>query len=124
MNTFEKNLKSDGKQFHQIPSNTVHDKILQNLNNPRVDYYDSNPTPLTWLLPIAIVFALVTTVNISLNTPNNSKIKDSEIASIALEEKELDQLVDGIENNLTRVIEDEQMAMLNDIKQFNNLFKL
>jgi len=124
MNTIEKKLKTDGKQFNHIPNNAVHDKILQNLNNPKVDFKESKPFPLTWLLPIAMVFVLVTVTNISLNTATNPTINTIENKNLESEKEKLDQLVKNIENNITSEIENEQIAILNDIKQFNSLLML
>ena len=124
MNTIEKNLKTDGKKFNQIPSNVVHDRILQDLNNPTVDYIMPSPKPLIWLLPIALVIMLVTIINITWNTPNHSTINGFESSGLELEKANLDILVKNIENKITSEIENEQMAILNDIKQFNSLFLL
>jgi hypothetical protein len=120
MNTFEKKLKTDGKKFNQVPNNAVHDKILQNLNNPTVDINAPRPKPLLWLIPIVTVIVLVTIINITWNSPNHI-INNT---NLSLEEASLDTLIKDIENNNISEIENEEMAIINDIKQFNDLFIL
>lgn len=124
MNSIEKKLKTDGKNFNQIPSDAIQDKIIQNLNKQTVNHNRSDPKPLTWLLPIAIAILLVTIINITRNMPVNSAIIAVENNNSELKKENLDQLVVNIENKITSEIENEQMAILNDIKQFNNLFIL
>jgi signal transduction histidine kinase len=124
MNSIEKKLRTDGKNFNPIPSDEIHDKILQNLSNQTVNHHRSIPKPLTWLLPITIAVLLVTIISLTRNTPTNSAILTVQNKNLELKKGNLDQLVTNVENKVTSEIENEQMAILNDIKQFNNMFML
>ncbi|MFK8013105.1 MAG: hypothetical protein AB8B80_13780 [Marinicellaceae bacterium] len=67
---------------------------------------------------------LVTVINVTLNTANISSDNVLDKASVDTNQTNLNLLVKNIENDISSEIENEQTAILNDIKQFNELFLL